>query len=103
MISEADARTILELFLDSKYADDPPGDGVVVNVDAIERDYGWLFTYTTAAFLRTGDFRFALVGAGPVLVLRDDGRIVTFPSCLSRNEALADYEADSDSFPAEGQ
>ncbi|MEO3791017.1 YrhB domain-containing protein [Nonomuraea sp. B10E15] len=102
MISEAGARALLERYLNSVYIDGPPGDGIVVNAAAVERAYGWVFTYTTAAFRRTGDYRHALVGAGPVLVLRDSGRIITFPSYLSRSQAIAEYEADPQKF-ATGQ
>ncbi|MFI7644125.1 YrhB domain-containing protein [Nonomuraea sp. NPDC049400] len=100
MISKAGARAILEQFLNGMYMDGPPGDGIVVNADVVEREYGWLFTYTTAAFRRTGDHRHALVGAGPVAVLRDSGRIITFPSYLSRSQAVAEYEAAPQKFAA---
>lgn len=92
MIQKSDAYAIIKAFLARTYPDRHGDAEIVVNDDIVERDYGWLFTYTTAAFRRTHDLRHVLFGAGPVLVLRKDGSIVEFPSTVSPEQALSQYE-----------
>ncbi|MFI6180012.1 YrhB domain-containing protein [Nonomuraea sp. NPDC051191] len=66
---------------------------IVLNDEAaIEKPYGWLFVFTTAAFLRTRDWEDALLGAGPLLVLREDGQVVVLPTFYSEEDALRAYE-----------
>ena len=65
----------------------------------IERDYGWLFIFNTAEYLRTRDRRFRLIGNGPLLVRREDGSVIEFSSAYDSEEALAAYEADPEKFP----
>ena len=100
MINESGARAILSKFLRAAYPNRHGDAEVVINDDVVEREYGWLFTYTTAAFYRTHDPRHALVGAGPMLVLRKDGAIVEFPSFFFPEQALVEYEAHPDKFPS---
>jgi hypothetical protein len=92
VISKAYALAVLASHLAKEFPQYGPG-GIVINDDAIERGYGWIFTYTTTEFRRTKDFRHILIGAGPVLVLRDNGKIVEFSSAFSKEYALAEYEA----------
>jgi hypothetical protein len=92
VISKDDACAILFNFLAKVYPNRHGDAEIVINDDITEREYGWLFTYTTAAFRRTRDPRKALIGAGPALVLRRDGRIVEFPSVYSPEQALSEYE-----------
>ncbi|MFB4267858.1 YrhB domain-containing protein [Nonomuraea sp. GTA35] len=73
-----------------------PGDGekaIVINTaGTIEKPYGWLFVFTTPAYLRTGDAADVLMGVGPLLVLRESGRTIDFASYHSRESALEAYE-----------
>ena len=46
----------------------------------------------TPEFVRTRNRRDALVGNAPVLVLRESGSLIQFPSSYTRDKALADYE-----------
>lgn len=101
MISKADALATLANYLAMEYPEYGPG-GIAINDDVIERDYGWFFTYTSAKFRRTKDLRHILIGAGPVLVLRKDGKIVEFSSAFSKEYALARYEANPAFYNADG-
>ncbi|GAA2207366.1 hypothetical protein GCM10009850_028240 [Nonomuraea monospora] len=96
MIDEDEAGQIAREFvrrLSPEYGDDR----LVLNEAAtIEKPYGWLFTYTTAAYLRTHDQEYALIGAGPVLVLRESGRVIDFPSYRSQESVLKAYEEELD-------
>jgi Immunity protein 35 len=93
VITRADAERIVRDYIAREF---PPGEGeeeFAVNDEAtIERPYGWLFVYTTATYLVTRDPQDGVLGAGPLLVLREDGRVVAFPSYHSRESALEEYE-----------
>ncbi len=41
----------------------------------IEGDFGWVFFWTTRAYLETEDDRYALVGNAPILISRRDGSL----------------------------
>lgn len=100
MISKRQAAEILARHLGQEYPHRHGDSRIVVNDDALECEHGWIFGYTTAAFHRTRDPRHALIGAGPVLVLRKNGKIVEFTSAFSKERAIAEYEADPTRFRA---
>jgi hypothetical protein len=41
----------------------------------IERDFGWVFFYNSKRYIETGDFRDALAGNAPIVVMKTDGSI----------------------------
>lgn len=100
MITNEEAARIAKAFVDKNFppeAGEPP---VVVDASAtVEKAYGWIFHYDTATALETGDPDESLLGGGPLLVLREDGRIVRFSSAYSTDAALKAYEADPTRFP----
>lgn len=68
----------------------------------VERDYGWLFTYNRAEYIRTRNPHHSLVGNGPVLVRSEDGAVIVFSSAFSPEKALAEYEAHPEKHPPVG-
>lgn len=96
MVTKQDAVRIAENHANNG---DPGPDALVVDDEwTIERDYGWLFTYNTPEFVRTRNRRDALVGNAPLLVLRESGSVIQFPTSCTREKAVADYEADPEQF-----
>jgi hypothetical protein len=93
VITRAEAERIVRDYIAREF---PPEDGeeelAVNDAATLERPYGWLFVYTTATYLRTRDPEDGLLGAGPLLVLRQDGQVIDFPSYHSRESALEEYE-----------
>ncbi|MGW3349869.1 YrhB domain-containing protein [Nonomuraea rubra] len=93
MITRAEAERIVRDYVAREFA---PGEGeeeFAVNEEAtIERPYGWFFVYTTATFLVTRDPQDGVAGAGPLLVLREDGRVIDFPSYHTQETAAREYE-----------
>ncbi len=47
----------------------------LVEEATIEGDFGWVFFWTTRAYLETEDDRYALVGNAPILISRRDGSL----------------------------
>jgi hypothetical protein len=60
---------------------------------AIERPYGWFFEFGNA------ELSAGLRGAGPVLVLRENGGVVEFSSAYDPETAAEAYETDPTKFP----
>lgn len=52
-----------------------------------EIDQGWVFFYNSEEYMRTGNFRSALVGNGPILVTRE-GAVHYLPTALPWEEAV---------------
>jgi hypothetical protein len=100
-MTREDAARIAQEFLDQIYRRDSGHPAVVVAESAaVERPYGWLFVYDTAEALRTGEP--GLVGNGPLLVRREDGKIIEFSSFYTSESALQAYEEDPGRFRAVG-
>lgn len=71
MISEAEARTIAEAHLAEINERIDFGPVVISGVE--ERPIGWVFYWTTARYLETGDWRDAVPGNAPILIDRAMG------------------------------
>jgi hypothetical protein len=78
MLTKNEARTLvlaeLERPAESQYTDDPT-DLVVIDECTIERDWGWVFFYTSDRYLKTRDIRYALAGNAPYIVNRHTGEV----------------------------
>jgi len=46
---------------------------VIIRHLTIEKEYGWIFFYDSKIHLETGDYRYSLVGGGPLLIEKSDG------------------------------
>jgi hypothetical protein len=65
----------------------------VIDEATLDKDYGWVFFYTSRKFLETGDFNDAIPGTGPVVVERTDGSVHFLGSNLDTEELIERYEA----------
>jgi hypothetical protein len=101
MITADYARRIAQRYLDAVYTSEG-GRSTVVVADAAtaEKHYGWIFMYNTIEYLETEDWRYDLVGNGPILVRREDGAVIEFSSSHTRDSALEAYEQDPTRFPS---
>ena len=70
-MTRVEATAIAQRFLESKYTVER---GSLLIMRAIERPYGWLFSYNSKAFVETRDPMRMLIGKGPLLV-RNDGEV----------------------------
>ena len=59
----------------------------------MEKAYGYVFFITSQRYLETGDRRYTPIGAGPIVVDREQRHIVMLPTYLAAVEALAQYES----------
>ncbi|MDG3007557.1 YrhB domain-containing protein [Paludisphaera mucosa] len=70
-----------------------PWELVILDDLTIEREWGWVFFYTTRGW-RDGDLRYAVGGNGPLLIDRHDGSIRSTGTSGATEDAVADYEAE---------
>jgi hypothetical protein len=48
---------------------------IILDEHTVEKDYGWIFYWTSRPWHEARDFRYALVGNGPIIVSRVDGAL----------------------------
>lgn len=76
MLTHATARELASKHVATASADLEHGDELVIVDDAtLEREWGWVFFYTSRLWLATGDLRYALGGNAPLLVERESGAL----------------------------
>ncbi len=61
-----------------------------------EHDWGWVISYNTESFLETDDSQFALMGNGPFLVHRENGKIESIPSSESEDVNIDSWLQNDD-------
>jgi hypothetical protein len=64
---------------------------VVMSERTVEKEYGWIFQYRRRDYVEGGK-EHILIGAAPILVERT-GKMLPFPSGVSREEVVKRYEA----------
>ena len=90
MLTKSDALALLERELQRKSPPDDPW--VVDDGETIEKPFGWVFFYDTKRCLDTGEFRFGLVGNGPVMVNKYDGTVTFYGTGQPLEYYIEDYE-----------
>ncbi len=65
---------------------------VIVEGSTIEKDFGWVFFYNSAEYLRTLDFRYALGGNAPIIVDKKDGKITVTGTAHCVEHYIDEYE-----------
>ena len=76
MISEEYARDRVEAEIRSHQAELWPGDEfVIVADDTIEREWGWVFFYTSRLWIETGESRYRVTRNPPLIVKLNERRV----------------------------
>lgn len=70
----------------------PDADLVVLEDATVEREFGWVFIYTTKLHRDTGDRRHAIPGIGPLAVEAIGGRVTFLSSTGPADRAIDDFE-----------
>jgi hypothetical protein len=72
---------------------DPDGRMAFIRKMTQERLFGWVFFYTTRAYLESGDPGDLVPGNGPIVVYRHDGSTEFLSTSLPPEFAIEDVEA----------
>ncbi len=66
---------------------------IIVEKNIIEKDYAFVFPYTTEMHYKTGDRKYAVPGLGPVVVNRYDKTAHLAPTNMPIQKYLEQYKA----------
>ena len=94
MITFQEARQIAETAINKQQALD---DDILIIIDEqiIEKDYAWIFPYTSKKLWETNDINHAIGGNGPLFVSKLDGQISIYRTGLSIEGMIDEYEEDN--------
>jgi hypothetical protein len=65
---------------------------VVLENETVEKDYGWVFRFTTRRYLETKDPGALVPGTGPLIVEREGGATAFLASSVCPERAIEEYE-----------
>jgi immunity protein 35 of polymorphic toxin system len=65
---------------------------VVLEEQTIEKDYGWIFQFTTRRYRETHDPGALVPGTGPLVVERDSGATAFLATSVCPEKAIEEYE-----------
>ena len=63
----------------------------IIDDQTIEKDYGWIFFFQSREYLDTRNFRFSLLGNGP-LIVEQDGSVHILTTAQPAEESIAKFE-----------
>jgi len=69
---------------------------VIVEDSTLEKEWGWVFFYTSEMYLKTGDPKYALAGNAPYIVIRESGDVFVTGTAQSIEYYLEAFEACGD-------
>jgi hypothetical protein len=65
---------------------------IILDEYTVEKNYGWIFYWTSRLWHETGDFQFAIAGNGPILVSRETGKIYHCGTASPIEERIREQE-----------
>lgn len=68
---------------------------IIIDEKIIEKDYAWIFPYTSKMFLDTNDITHSITGNGPIFVSKFDGQVSKYQTGLSIDDMIDKYEEDN--------
>jgi hypothetical protein len=67
---------------------------VVIDESTLERDWGWVFFYTSERYLKTGDISDAVAGNAPYIVNRHTGEVRVTGTAQPIEHYIDEYERE---------
>jgi hypothetical protein len=93
MIDINRARDLVKELIDARYEHTQDDELVILDDETIEREFGWVFFYTSRRFLETGNALYMLFGNAPIIVDRRDGSLHVTGTARSVEEYIRDFES----------
>jgi hypothetical protein len=66
---------------------------VILDEHTIEKEYGWIFFYSTQKYVESGDFQYALAGNGPIIVEKANGEVHRLGTAKPTEEVIGEFES----------
>ena len=89
MITRSEAERLAKQNLDCE-------DWVLLNDPIAEGDYGWVFGYQSAEYLKSGDFRDMLLGNAPFLVEKETGQVFVLGTAHPLDHYIQNFLSSGD-------
>lgn len=91
MITFQEARQIAEAEI-NKYQTLGDDSLIIIDDQTIEKDYAWIFPYTSKKYWETNNTNYAIGGNGPLFISKLDGQISNYRTGLSIEEMIDEHE-----------
>lgn len=72
----------------------PDAEFVINSSATVEKEFGWVFFYTPKKYAETGDRKYLVPGAGPLVVLRADGRTMFLTTSVPPQAAIEEFDKE---------
>ncbi len=93
MLTKDSAKIKVAAMLASIVADLPADDEIIIVDNAtIERDWGWVFFYTSQKYYETHEIKYALAGNAPVFVEKSTGRLLSTGTAQTVEHYINNFE-----------
>ena len=100
MIDKSRATEIAQRHLDSLASGyntfEEAGGLTLLPEETVEKEYGWVFFYSTRRYVETGDELYSLAGNAPFLVTKNSGELHVFGTARPLEDYLEEYERQQD-------
>jgi hypothetical protein len=94
MITFQEAKKIAEGELIKLYFSDTDS-LIIIDNEIIEKEYAWIFPYTSKKFYETKDFMHAIGGNGPLFISKTDGKVSRYRTGLNIDGMIDEYEEEN--------
>ena len=91
MITFQEARQIAEAEI-NKHQTLANDSLIIIDNQTIEKEYAWIFPYTSKKYWETNDINHAIGGNGPLFISKLDGQVYTYRTGLSIEEMIDEHE-----------
>lgn len=68
---------------------------IIINNEIIEKEYVWIFPYTSQKFYEPENIVYAIAGNSPLFVSKTDGKVSTYRSGLNIEEMIDEHEEEN--------
>ena len=65
---------------------------VLLRDKSIKKDWGWVFFYQSAAFIKSGEFRDMIGGNAPIIINKQTGKLIYTGTAYDIEHYMQEYE-----------
>lgn len=93
MITRAAARNLVIAQLHQHQAGLPADDELIILDElTMEKEWGWVFFYTSRKWQETQELRYAITGNAPLIVEKNSGKLIPTGTAFPVEQYIANYE-----------
>ena len=69
---------------------------IIIESETIEKEWGWVFFHSSRKWIETNDFKYAVAGNAPYIVLRKNGKILDTGTAYPIDNYIKRFEKTGD-------